>query len=155
VDVVRAGASVVLADVRGANRIDILFVGPGSAWSSCTAVPTTDGQFQFSSGGSASNDMLVFASLLPGEVRLGAYGSEGAQSADGLTAVTTTSATGRVGAGVAGVDLLLASGLHVQASTANGWFAAWWPTGDRIVRIQAVGENGQPIGPPTTAWLLH
>ncbi len=36
---------------------------------------------------------------------------------------------GRVGADVTAVALVLADGSRVQASVANGWFAAWWPGG--------------------------
>ncbi|MEV4350957.1 hypothetical protein AB0J83_41400 [Actinoplanes sp. NPDC049596] len=36
-------------------------------------------------------------------------------------------AAGRVGAGVTGVDIALPDGRTVQATTRNGWWAAWWP----------------------------
>ena len=34
---------------------------------------------------------------------------------------------GQVDDGVTGVTLVLSDGEHVQATTGNGWFLAWWP----------------------------
>ncbi len=34
---------------------------------------------------------------------------------------------GQVAEGVTGVTLVLSDGEHIQASTDNGWFLAWWP----------------------------
>jgi hypothetical protein len=36
-------------------------------------------------------------------------------------------AEGRTGAGVTGATLVLGDGTRVEATTANGWFVAWWP----------------------------
>jgi hypothetical protein len=61
---------------------------------------------------------------------------------------TTSTITGRVGPGVAAVDVVFSSGSRVRATTANGWFVAWWPSGDGHVTVQGLDANGQPLGAP-------
>jgi hypothetical protein len=58
---------------------------------------------------------------------------------------------GRVGAHVTAVTLVLADGSRVQATVANGWFAAWWP-GDQAAQAAEVtttaGTAIQQLVPP-------
>jgi hypothetical protein len=41
-------------------------------------------------------------------------------------------ADGHTGAGVNGVTLILDDGTKVQATAANGWFVAWWPSAHEV-----------------------
>lgn len=41
-------------------------------------------------------------------------------------------ADGHTGAGVNGVTLVLDNGTKVQATAANGWFVAWWPSAHEV-----------------------
>ena len=55
---------------------------------------------------------------------------------------------GQVAAGVTAVTLLRTDGRHIQASTGNGWFVAWWPgdlnTTSALVTT-ATGVTTQPL----------
>jgi len=48
---------------------------------------------------------------------------------------------GRVGSGVTAVTLVLKDGRRVQATIANGWFAAWWPGGQAARTAEIVSSN--------------
>ena len=61
--------------------------------------------------------------------------------------MTLSSVSGRAGANVAAVDIVLVPGTHVWATLANGWFAAWWPTGDGIMKVQPFDAIGTPLAP--------
>lgn len=57
---------------------------------------------------------------------------------------------GRVGAHVTAVTLVLADGSRVQATVANGWFAAWWPGGQAAQTAEittAAGAATQQLVP--------
>ncbi len=63
---------------------------------------------------------------------------------------------GQIDPGVTGVTLVLSDGDHVQATTGNGWFVAWWPgsTGADSAQItSASGTSTQTLtlGTPPTA----
>ena len=49
---------------------------------------------------------------------------------------------GRVGVAVTAVGLVLADGTHVQATVANGWFAAWWPGGQPASSAEVTTAQG-------------
>lgn len=58
---------------------------------------------------------------------------------------------GRVGAHVTAVTLVLTDGSRIQATVANGWFAAWWP-GEQVASTAEVttttGTATQQLIPP-------
>ena len=59
-----------------------------------------------------------------------------------------TFTAGRVGADVTGLTVVLPDGTSVEATVANGWFAAWWPEGGapQAARITtATGTTTQPF----------
>ena len=61
-------------------------------------------------------------------------------------------AYGRTGTGVSAVTLVLDDGTKVQASVANGWFVAWWPSTSQLKAAQlttAAGASTQPFDLPT------
>jgi len=55
--------------------------------------------------------------------------------------------TGQVGSAVTGVTLDLQDGSQVQATTANGWFAAWWPGQQGVTTASALTPTGTVISP--------
>jgi|HubBroStandDraft_3_1064219.scaffolds.fasta_scaffold17932_2 hypothetical protein len=57
---------------------------------------------------------------------------------------------GRVGANVTAVTLVLRNGGRVEATTSNGWFAAWWPGG---VEAQPGGLEARAAEITTTSGL--
>jgi hypothetical protein len=59
-------------------------------------------------------------------------------------------AYGRTGTGVSAVTLVLDDGTKVQATVANGWFVAWWPSGAQL----NAAELTTPAGVSTQAFNL-
>jgi hypothetical protein len=60
---------------------------------------------------------------------------------------------GQVGADVTAVSLVLDDGSSIEATTSNGWFAAWWPgnQGAKTANITtATASTTQPLNIPTT-----
>jgi hypothetical protein len=141
---VPANARVVLADVRGADRVDFLFT-VGTDEITCTTTASTGGAFEFAGGGNGAIEKLDPPPA--GTARI-EWTASGGATANGVVSDASTSVLGRVGPGVAAVDLIRSKGGRVRATTANGWFSAWWPTDDAEFRVQAIGPDGQPIGPP-------
>ena len=58
-------------------------------------------------------------------------------------------ADGRAGDGVSAVTLILDDGTNVQATVANGWFVAWWPSAHDVKSAALTTPGGvttQPVG---------
>lgn len=51
-------------------------------------------------------------------------------------------ADGHTGAGVSGVALILDDGTKVQATVANGWFVAWWPSAHEVKTADSTTPAG-------------
>ncbi len=49
---------------------------------------------------------------------------------------------GRIGTAVSAVTLVLDDGTDVQATVANGWFVAWWPSGAQLKSAQLTTPAG-------------
>ncbi len=49
---------------------------------------------------------------------------------------------GRTGRGVMGVTVVLEDGTHVEATTTNGWFLAWWPGNQRALSAELTTASG-------------
>jgi hypothetical protein len=49
--------------------------------------------------------------------------------------------TGQVGSDVAGVSVVLQGGGSIDATVANGWFAAWWPVSQDFESGQALAQS--------------
>lgn len=84
-----------------------------------------------------SSEVQTRAALAPDTVRTVLKGGQ-----------TTTSGAeygldvGRVGRDVTAVKLVLEDGSRVQATTANGWFAAWWPGGKEPETAEITTTSG-------------
>jgi hypothetical protein len=137
-------ALIVLVDVRGANRIDLLLAAPGGRTTRrCTAVRSPAGTFDVTAA--ATDDQ--FGPAEPGKVLVGSFTTAASIGPDGIVAETGY-INGVAGLGVERVDVILARGDTIEAATANGWFSAWWPSGESDVLVQAFGPDAQPLGPP-------
>jgi hypothetical protein len=136
-EAIPAGSPLALADSRGGARVILVFAPPGAAVScdakinadrSWTAVvrPGIDGP----PPGARQATVALVASA--SDIRpIGAP-------------VERTTLFGRTGPGVDAVDVLLEASV-VRATTANGWFVAWWPSDDDPVAIQARDAAGLPL----------
>jgi hypothetical protein len=159
--------SVVTTDVRGPFTLVIYQSASGSA--TCLIGPSVTVVSQnTSSGGSES---------VSGGVRSSGHGrqanaigrssmliSSGAGTVKNMTITHLASTNegpftvveGQVADGVTGVTLVLGDGKHVQASTANGSFLAWWPGTQNSSSAEITSANGvmtqtltiQPLAPP-------
>jgi hypothetical protein len=137
-------AVIVLADARGADRIDLLLAAPGGRTTRrCTAVRSPAGTFEITAA--ATDDQ--WGPAAPGEVLVGSVTMAASIGPEGIAAETGY-LNGVVGPGVARVDVILARVGTIEAATANGWFSAWWPSGEPNVRVQPFGLDAQPLGPP-------
>ncbi len=145
-------STAVVADARGGGRIAVVFSGPREQVFLCLLSASTDAGLTWSTGWGGDRHSAE-GPLFPGEVRPEEPRAEqvapvpGASTTSPLPMSATTTATGRGGRSIATVDLLLVSGLRVRASTAAGWYAAWWPTDDGVTGYQAVDGTGRPLGP--------
>jgi hypothetical protein len=138
-------STAVLADVRGGGRIAVVFSGPREQVFLCLLRATTDGKLSWSSGWGGDRHSAE-GPLAVGEVRPEEPQPARVDAASGIAQPILT-ATGRVGRGVAGVDLILGSGARVRATTAAGWYAAWWPNDIGVTGYQALNSAGTPLGP--------
>jgi hypothetical protein len=138
-------STAVLADVRGGGRIAVVFSGPREQVFLCLLDATADGKLSWSSGWGGDRHSAE-GPLAVGEVRPEEPQPARVDAASGIAEPILT-ATGRVGRGVAGVDLILGSGERVRATTAAGWYAAWWPNDIGVTGYQALNGAGAPLGP--------
>ncbi len=106
-----AGLPLKLADTRGPFTFSVYADSTSSA--TCIKGPT----FTAVSGSTASAPVDVAA----GHILLSTHATSRAGSAYSF-------ADGRAGDGVSAVTLVLDDGTKVQATVANGWFVAWWPS---------------------------
>ena len=114
-----AGLSVVLHDQRGGGVDSVLFAGPAGQVS-CQVSGAADGSVTWLTSGVSSGAPAE----LPGPLDLLV---DGMGSSSGSDVQTINDITGRTGAGIVDVRILLTDGVEIAATTANGWFYAWWP----------------------------
>jgi len=137
------GATLSLADVRGGGRIDLFFVASGDLTATCTVSWSGAEGFALLGGGPGSEPPPPG----PGKIEMRSSSTAQESGPNGEPLAVITAISGRVGAGVAGVDVRLGPKV-IRASTANTWFAAWWPRGDLNLSLQPLGPDGLPLGPP-------
>jgi hypothetical protein len=127
-------ARLILADTRGpfslllfvSARTVTLCIGGPSIPRNASAVPATN-QRQVSSVAASSITVATAGAVLVENPR---------------TKATYRVIDGQVGARVKAVTLVLSDGLHVQTTTANGWFAAWWPGTQGVARAIVQTSKG-------------
>jgi hypothetical protein len=132
---------LAVVDARGADVLELVFVGRGEI-DECRVRRVNGGFMSEGGGGSTGGDQAALPANVAMVDSIGTMSAAGAQQSDISTAV------GRFGPGVSGVDLLFKSGKRIRASSANGWFVAWWPTGETDVLALALGPDGRASGDP-------
>jgi hypothetical protein len=154
-----ASLSPTLSDTRGPYSM-LVFAGASSTTiciarlgdaaggvgaSSQAVAPTVIGQY----------GAVATSSIAPGKIspHAGIYLKpknalfSGSSAGQGLRVLT-----GQVGPDVTAVTLVLNDGSSVEATTENGWFAAWWPSlqGVQSANVTtATGTATQPLNVPT------
>ena len=134
-----ASLAPTVADVRGPysmlvyvesrSVIDCIAGSQGTLMSSISAPPTT--------------------SVAANAIEVEAWGNTviagaGDQAASQLReqGETVSVLVGQVGADVTAVTLVLDDGTSIQTTTANGWFAAWWPGSETAHSAQITTPSG-------------
>jgi len=74
----------------------------------------------------------------PGAIEVGVLGGHNSPPGGQPFALVA----GRAGAGVSAIVLTLDDGTPVRATTANGWFAAWWPGSQHLARAEVTSTTG-------------
>jgi hypothetical protein len=135
------GWHAVLTDTRGSFTTVLYEAAEGRAEASCFAGPSP---YEWS----MSMSINPKASVVPaGHVSVTSLGSNTTPRSLGEQHFMRV--VGRTGPGVGGVTLALSDGTHVTASTAGGWFLAWWPGTRPAVAAEiatAAGTNTQQLG---------
>jgi hypothetical protein len=139
-DGIPAGSPLALVDGRGGARLILVFAPPG-AGVSCDAKINADRSW--TAVVRPGIDAPVPAA---GHTSVGLLASASDIRPIGIPKDRTT-LFGRSGPGVVSVDVLVGDGV-VRATTANGWFVAWWPTDEAPIAIQARDAAGQPLEAP-------
>lgn len=135
-----AALSLVVVDARGANRLFLLFVGPGET-AECFLKRDPTGRLTSDGGGGGSTDPPPPAPR-PTEIRFNGAGSSDTPEGPWSYGV------GEAGLAIALVELTSPSGVVLQASLNRGWFAAWWPGLDHDAQIVVRGYDagGRLVG---------
>ena len=151
--------SQVASDVRGPYTVAIY--ENGTSYATCFTGPA----FTFASFSSASGRMALSAGNSGGPGSPGsASSSTGFTSPGGGIEMLSVShlslagdgpytlAEGRLDPTVSAVTVVLSDGRDVAATTANGWFVAWWPGGQEVTSAQITSASGtttEPVDVPT------
>jgi hypothetical protein len=160
-----AGWHAVLTDTRG--PFSYLVMQSGDYHAACFSGPdfTRLGEYGYAIDSSqrAGTDQAPADAILTESAGTDLLAGNG-QPYDGSGPIASAygQMDGSTGPGVTGVTLVLSDGTHVQATTANGWFAAWWPgrqTAPEAQLTTATGEvtqqlltpSGTPCGPTNCA----
>ncbi len=174
------GWSVVATDVRGPFTLVVYQDGASDA--TCLTGPSTTVISQNTAGGRSGS---VSGSVSRGGkasgkggrgVTIGTSSVLSSTSSGSINHVTLTHlesddqgpftfVEGQVDEGVTGVTLVLSDGEHVQTTTGNGWFLAWWPGGLDATSAEITSARGTSsqtlsggragqgrIGSPTTVF---
>ena len=111
-------SDVVLAEQRGVSALLVMKVG--TALIECMIVDP---------GSSPTVMVVADSSDVPGAPL--ANGQAAIETSGSVGSVDSrywySSVVGRVGPSVTGVDVVLATGRTIRATTRSGWWAAWWP----------------------------
>lgn len=128
------GWRTVLTDTRGPYTMIVLETGAGRAVAACF----TDRHFQTSIGMAIA--VRPPTPVARGHVAFASSGSTTTPSDEGSRQFSQV--VGRTGAGVTGVTIRLNNGTRVRASSANGWFLAWWPGSHGLAATEVTPAPG-------------
>lgn len=136
------GWQTTLTDVRGPYTVLLFTASDGRAVLSCFS--GRDAGEVSLQGAFATNSA---AAVPAGQIAVSTFGSNRSRPDEGSAQFSRI--VGRTGSGVTAVAVRLSDGKQVAASTANGWFLAWWPGTAQATSAEvttAGGTQTQPIG---------
>ncbi len=129
-----SGWQMVLVDTRGPYTTVVSEVDHGRAVSTCFV----DRRGEASAGSAIG--VRPPAAVPAEEVAFASSGSTTTPPDEGSRQFSMV--VGRTGAGVTGVRLRLNDGTRVTASSANGWFLAWWPGSHGLSATEVTTARG-------------
>jgi hypothetical protein len=138
----QAGLPLLVVDARGEGRLELYYGAPNGGSGECNGIFVgLDGRVRpGGSGGSGSGE--AWPPIAAGALLMqssGWSGGEGALEEERHVA-------GRAGAGVVRVHVRVAGHAeHVEATVANGWWAAWWPRGGACTGLVALDSTGAEL----------
>jgi hypothetical protein len=153
-----SGWSVVATDVRGPFTL-VIYQNRGSG-ATCLTGPsitvvsqtTADGRtMTVGRSGTASENGGGLGAIRSSSVSSGSLFSSGSSGSVKHMTVTHLASTsqgaytvvdGQIDEGVTGMTLALSDGEHVQATTGNGWFVAWWPGSVDVTSAEITTASG-------------
>ncbi len=148
----------VVSDVRGPFTMTIY--QDGTATATCLSGPSFTFVNQSADRGRSAGGSMSMSGTAQGSGQgasssmIGGNGS-GAIPHFGVAHVTSSSqgpytfVEGQVAAGVIGVTLVRSDGDHVEATTADGWFVAWWPGSQGVTSAEVTTAGGATTQPMT------
>ncbi len=132
----------VLSDARGPFTTVLYQADTGRAEASCLSGPS---RYDWSLNATVDPRQVIPAA---GQIAVVSYGSRATPRSAGGRHFRQI--VGRVGAGVTRVVLVLRDSTRVTATSAQGWFLAWWPGTQQTVSaevVTATGTSTQQLGP--------
>jgi hypothetical protein len=149
------GWHAVLTDTRG--PFSYLIMQSGDYHASCFSGPgfTRLGEYGYAldSGQRAGTNQAPADAIIPTSAGTDVLAANGqAYNGSGPIGSAYGEIDGSTGPGVTAVTLVLSDGTHVQATTSNGWFAAWWPgrqTAPEAELTTSTGEVTQQLLTPS------
>jgi len=100
--------------------------------------------------GGAGGDAITMGTANPAPVPAGRIVVDDTYGSGAVGGPSSTAVEGRVASDVSAVSLTLSDGTAVEATVADGWFVAWWPSSARArsarVTSSDLGTKITPIG---------
>ena len=133
---------LLLVDARGEGRLQLFYGAPDGGTGECDGVfVELDGSVRAGGpGGSSSSE--AWQPIAAGDLVLVTSGGSSGNLGEDEQHVA-----GRAGPAVARVQLTVEGiAAPVEATMANGWWAAWWPMSAACTRAVAIGADGAELG---------
>jgi hypothetical protein len=137
----QAGLPLLLVDARGEGRLQLFYGANGESAECDGIVVGLDGSVH-GGGGGGTGSGAVWPALAAAELAIVSSGGSG-----GVLGDQEHNIAGRAGTAVARVQLNVAGAAGpIEATVANGWWAAWWPDLGVCQAVVALGADGSVLG---------
>jgi hypothetical protein len=137
---VKPDSSLAVVDARGDGLLIVAFAGRSSS-ALCEIAVREDGEL-IVQGAGAMESADPLPAIGPAEIR-----TDGVNSSGPGPAGSRSSVTGQAGLQIQSLEIVTPSGLRLQPSIGrDGWFAAWWPTGEMDVEVNGYDASGALAG---------
>jgi hypothetical protein len=136
------GLPLVLVDARGEGRLQLFYGAPNGDSGECNGIFVAPGGTVKPGGGGSSGSAGPWQAIAANDLLLMSSGAGGDPLGEHEQYVS-----GRAGAAVARVQLSVAGIADpIEATVANGWWAAWWPGAGACQGAAALTADGSELG---------